>query len=114
VLHRLSLFGFFILAACTCGCASGRRSEPLHGPVELRTEQERRGEWVFFHFCHQCHPAGDAGLGPAINNKPLPGAAIRLQIRQGVGAMPSFSDSEINDRDVDAVIAYLSALKNNG
>ena len=105
-----------VCLVCTLGmlgCGSARRSEPLVGPLRLDAEQQR-GEIVFFRFCHQCHPTGDAGLGPGINDKPLPGAAIRLQIRSGVGAMPSFDESEISDRDVDAIIEYLDVLEERG
>ena len=57
--------------------------------------------------CHQCHPGGKAGLGPAINNKPLPGFMIKLQSRAGVGAMPGFSSSELSDEELNAIVAYL-------
>ncbi len=99
-----------LLCALCMACGSGRRSEPLIGPVALTTPEQRAGELVFFRKCHKCHPMGDAGLGPALNNKPLPGAAIRLQVRTGVGAMPSFNDEQISDRDLDALLAYIDAL----
>jgi mono/diheme cytochrome c family protein len=100
---------FCLLGLSACG--SGRRSEPLVGPVRLDSAEERRGEQAFFRFCHQCHPGGDSGLGPALNNKPLPGAAIRLQVRTGVGNMPSINDDELSDRDLDAIVAYMKALR---
>lgn len=53
-----------------------------------------------------------AGLGPAINDKPLPGWLIKTQVRQGLGAMPSFDESELSETDLDALVAYLAALKN--
>jgi mono/diheme cytochrome c family protein len=61
--------------------------------------------------CNQCHPAGAAGLGPAINNKPLPGVAMRTQIRLGAGAMPAFKDDALKDAEVDAIVAYLNKLQ---
>lgn len=93
------------LSACTA-----RRGEPF-GPVELASEEARHGEEVFMRHCHQCHPGGEAGLGPAINNKPLPGFLIRMQVRRGLGVMPSFSEEMIPPRDVDALIAYLKELR---
>jgi mono/diheme cytochrome c family protein len=62
--------------------------------------------------CYQCHPGGMAGLGPAINDKPLPGWLIKTQVRQGLGAMPSFDESELSDADLEALVEYISALKN--
>lgn len=54
---------------------------------------------------------GGAGLGPAINNKPLPGWLIRFQVRHGFGAMPAFSEKEISDGELNDVVAYLKALR---
>jgi mono/diheme cytochrome c family protein len=63
------------------------------------------------HLCNKCHPGGTAGVGPSINDKPLPEIAIRTQIREGVGAMPKFSDTDLDDHDLDAVVAYVEALR---
>lgn len=64
--------------------------------------------------CKQRHPLGDAGLGPAINNKPLPGFMIKSQVRLGAGAMPSFSKEEINGEELDDLVEYLKALRRHG
>ncbi|XXT19432.1 cytochrome c [Sorangium sp. So ce429] len=95
------------------GCGSSRRSEPILGPPPLDEAPERRGEVVFMKQCNQCHPGGAGGLGPGLNNKPAPAAAIRLQIRSGLGAMPAFSEKEISDADVDAVIAYMISIRSH-
>lgn len=90
---------------------STRRSLPLKGPLTLN-EQEHNGEQVFMQHCQRCHPHGEAGLGPAIN--PAPGFGKRVQIRHGLGAMPAFDENHISDKELDDVLAYLKALKNNG
>jgi len=95
-------------------CAAEHRSAPAVGPFAPRNAEEARGERVFFVFCHQCHPGGAAGLGPPLNDKPLPEFAMRTQIRAGVGAMPAFSEREIPDNDADAVVAYIVALREHG
>jgi mono/diheme cytochrome c family protein len=101
------------LAAVT-GCTTARRGEPLfHSPAAVDAKVVR-GEKVFMTHCHQCHPNGAAGLGPAINNKPLPAFMIRLQIRRGMGAMPSFPKDRISEEDADAVAAYLLFLRKEG
>ena len=92
-------------------CGSSRRSEPILGPPPLKTAGEQQGEVLFMKFCHQCHPGGGGGLGPGLNNKPAPAAAIRLQIREGMGAMPAFGKDEIKDNEVDAIIEYMMAMR---
>jgi len=52
VFWALVLGAMCVGAMCT-GCGSGRRSEPLVGPVELKTEAQRRGEAAFFLNCHK-------------------------------------------------------------
>jgi mono/diheme cytochrome c family protein len=106
-MHRLHAL---IVAAVLLGCGSARRGEPLVGPLDARAEV-KVGEHVFMEHCHSCHPGGEAGLGPALNDKPLPGWAIRAQVRMGVGAMPAFSDQEIHAQNLDALISYLDALR---
>jgi mono/diheme cytochrome c family protein len=56
--------------------------------------------------CHKCHPGGEAGLGPSVLHKP--GFAKRLQVRHGLGTMPSFNRKEISKQELDAIIKYLA------
>jgi mono/diheme cytochrome c family protein len=89
------------------GCGTARRAllpEGAGGEVA-------RGERVFMAHCHECHPGGEAGLGPALNNKPLPGFLVRYQVRHGLGAMPAFPPGEIDDGDLDALVVYLRARR---
>ncbi|HEY4757342.1 MAG TPA: cytochrome c [Chthoniobacterales bacterium] len=92
-------------------CGSARRSEPIKGAAPIVDAQTAHGRLVFMNSCNRCHPGGEAGLGPAINDKPLPEFLMKTQIRAGLGAMPSFPTSELSDGDVDAVIAYLKAIR---
>ena len=108
--------GLTLLASATvlpAGCGSGRRSVPLVGPMELDDAQLVTGQQVFATHCYSCHPGGQAGLGPAINNKPLPAALIRSQVRNGFGAMPAFDEQAISDAELDAVAQYLVALRDH-
>ena len=100
---------FAVLLLSSCG--NPRRSAPLVGAPRLASAEERHGEVVFFRFCHQCHPGGEAGLGPAINNKPTPMALVRIQVRKGLGAMPAFPEEIIPERDLDAMLAYFDRLQ---
>jgi mono/diheme cytochrome c family protein len=100
-------------AVFTVGC-SARRSEPLVGSLTISSPAIAQGRTVFMAHCHQCHPGGEAGLGPAINNKPLPKFAIRTQVRHGFGAMPAFDENEISETEFDALVSYLDALRRHG
>jgi mono/diheme cytochrome c family protein len=100
-----------LIAPLFFGCGASRRGEPEAPAIAPRTGAELRGQRLFHRWCYQCHPGGEAGLGPAINNRPLPHVAIRTQIRRGLGAMPSFGKDVLSDGDVSAIIAYLDLVR---
>jgi mono/diheme cytochrome c family protein len=96
-----------VLAAC----GSARRSAPLGAPPLPATSTLVQGERAFMRACHACHPGGEAGLGPALNDKPLPGFLVSVQVRRGFGAMPAFEPHEISDDDLAALLEYLRARR---
>lgn len=104
-----------LLLLAFSGCGSARRSEPLRGPLAMN-EPVQRGQVLFMEHCHKCHPGGEAGVGPAINNVPLPGGLLKLRVRSrafflGVGRMPSFKQHEISKAELADLVQYLKALK---
>lgn len=103
-----------VIALLISGCGAVARSEAFDGPMTLSSVELERGRTVFYRACHRCHPGGEAGLGPALNDKPFPKFLMRYQIRHGLGMMPSFSDREISDEDVDLLLAYLKERKASG
>ena len=106
ILYTLTIF---LLLVAACGTA--KRGEPAFAPV-LNTEPAiAQGEVVFSTYCSKCHPGGEAGLGPAINNKPLPGFLMRFQIRNGLGVMPGFKENVISDDELDHLITYIKTLR---
>jgi cytochrome c5 len=92
------------------GCGRQRTSEPFAGPVVL-TERQALGERVFFKNCNECHPQGQAGLAPALNNKSLPAFLIKKQVRDPIAFMPPFEEADIPDDQLDALIEYLEVLR---
>jgi mono/diheme cytochrome c family protein len=107
---RKSIFIVALFAALTSGCISSRRGEPIVGPMQLNPQMER-GRLVFQQRCHQCHPGGEGGLGPALNNKPAPKFLMKTQVRLGLGAMPRFHEDTIPSNQLDDVVAYVTALR---
>ncbi|WP_207432278.1 c-type cytochrome [Sabulibacter ruber] len=108
------LGGLFLLVVSSCG--SARRSEPIMGPMSFRTQQLENGRVVFMQNCQRCHPLGEAGLGPSLNNIPLPGIALRFRVRSkafflGIGRMPSFKKHEISREQMDELVVYMKALR---
>lgn len=99
----------FLLSLSYCGTA--RRGAPMFAPLTLESTEVTQGKQVYMSYCQKCHPGGTAGLGPAINNKPLPGFLIRYQIRHGLGMMPAFKEEVISDQELDHLMVYLKTLR---
>ena len=101
------------LALCLllAACSTARRSEPVLGAVPVQDPALDPGRHVFAQHCHTCHPGGEAGLGPALNNKPLPRALIKFQVRHGLGAMPAFTEDHVSKAELDNLAAYVVALR---
>ena len=95
-------------------CSSPRRGEPIAGAFRTLDESVERGQMLFSEHCYKCHPGGEAGLGPALNNKPLPVFLMRLQVRRGLGAMPSIPDSALSDEELDDLLEFVVALRKQG
>ena len=108
--YRFMLLIVLAIGSVIVSC-SARRGEPIKGPLTITSVAVEDGQKVFMRQCHQCHPGGEAGLGPAINNKPLPGFMIRLQVRNGIGAMPAFSQNDISSNEMDDLLEFLKALR---
>ena len=102
-----------VVAGMALGCGDARKSEPLEGPIELSPD-ELRGQQLFMKRCNECHPQGEAGIGPALNDKPLPDALIEAKVRDKTGQMPNFSDAQITDEDLDKLVAYLAKVRGHG
>ncbi len=99
-----------LLIVLTAAC-SARRGVPYTEPLQTQAEEVVQGKMLYDTYCNSCHPGGASGLGPALNNKPLPGFLIRLQIRKGIGVMPAFSDEVISDEQSKMIVAYMKKLR---
>ena len=112
---KLTTLVAFIAAAGAAllapGCGPQRRDEPFTQRLDPNDPRIAIGQRVFSQQCYQCHPGGAAGLGPGMNDKPLPVFLMKTQVRKGLGAMPAFSKQEISDEELEDVIRFLKALR---
>ncbi len=109
--RRATAFVVGILLLSFLACSSARRGQPFTRPLPVSNSHLEAGELLFMQHCNFCHPGGAGGLGPALNNKPLPAFAIRTQVRHGLGAMPAFSEDQISPAQLDDLVLYLKALR---
>lgn len=81
-----------------------------------------RGKQVFVYWCHQCHGPGDDKPGtlalqakykgqipaPLEQRSDLAPDFTRQLVRRGISVMPFFRKTEISDKDLEALAAYLA------
>jgi mono/diheme cytochrome c family protein len=108
--HAIGVLCIIGIMAAT-GCRSARRSEPIQGALPVMSASTQMGQEVFMQYCHSCHPGGEGGLGPAINDKPLPRFLVKTQVRTGLGVMPSFDREQISPGELEALVDYLVTLR---
>jgi mono/diheme cytochrome c family protein len=71
------------------------------------------GEQLFIRSCNTCHPGGNKGFGPTLENlgKDFPDdAKLKAFLRKGKGMMPAQPKDTINDAEMDELILYLRNL----
>ena len=111
---KIAKAGCFVVGLVICaeiGCGTVRRGEPITGAREWNDPAVERGEVQFAKNCHQCHPGGEGGLGPSLNDKPAPAWLMKTQVRLGLGTMPGFSDEQISSEELDDLVAYVIAVR---
>ncbi len=86
-------------AAAYAGAASGAATD---------------GKQLFTSNCGSCHTLSAAGtsgqVGPDLDGTTLSAAQIETKVRQGGGAMPSFS-GKLSDAQIKAVAAFVSGSR---
>jgi mono/diheme cytochrome c family protein len=100
----------FVIILMMVGCGT-KLMLPAEGGQLVQSESAVAGKEVFMRYCNRCHPSGNAGLGPSIINKPLPGFLIRIQVRRGFGVMPSFAKEYLSGDELDKLVAYIKEIR---
>src|SRR5690242_11621515 len=109
-----SLVAIVLVGMTVAGCRSVRRGEPIVGQLQSTDPDVQHGKIVFARRCYSCHPGGEGGLGPGLNDKPLPVFAMKLQVRTGIvgfGVMPSFDKHKIPSEDLSDLMKYIKAVR---
>ena len=80
------------------------------GPVTL-TLDEFEGMKLFMRHCNKCHPGGEKGRGPALNDKDKPNFLIHWQVRLGRGDMPKFTEEQISKGQLKQITAFVKRMQ---
>jgi|ERR1051326_4329629 mono/diheme cytochrome c family protein len=73
--------------------------------------EEFDGMRLFMKFCNKCHPGGEKGRGPSLNDKKLPNFLIHWQVRLGGGKMPDFKKDEISKEELNKIVSFLRLMR---
>jgi mono/diheme cytochrome c family protein len=111
ILARVVVWILGVVICTAISCAS-RKNEPVkQREFSSASAAVVNGEKVYMANCQKCHPAGEAGLGPALNSNPAPQFIKRFQMRHGLGVMPGFAEKEISRKELKDISKYLKAWK---
>jgi len=72
---------------------------------------EFKGMKLFMLYCNKCHPGGEKGRGPRLNNKNLPDILIKMQVRWGGGKMPKFTKKQLPKPQLDRIVEFLKFMR---
>jgi mono/diheme cytochrome c family protein len=92
-------------------CRSVRRGEPVGRPAQVTSAESKRGQVIYQQRCDRCHPNGEGGLGPSLNDKPAPVFLMKTQVRAGLGAMPHFDSQTLTPDELRDLMAYVMDLR---
>lgn len=120
---KIILFPFLYLSIIA-GCGNNKEEEKQKQSVthEMKTEpisaspvtlsvEEFEGMKLFMRNCNKCHPGGEKGKGPSLNDKSLPNFLIHWQVRLGGGAMPKFTDEQISKEQLKQITAFVKMMQ---
>jgi mono/diheme cytochrome c family protein len=97
-------------------CSSRRVDKDMTSSSQEKIED---GRLVFKYNCQKCHPNGEAGVGPPLNNIKLPRFIIRARVRSRAfllwtGRMPAFKKHEISKKELSALVEYMKYMEKEG
>jgi hypothetical protein len=113
---------FLFASAVSCGDnAKEEKEKQYHARTKPRdvsvaggvclSPDEFRGMKLFMRHCNKCHPGGEEGRGPKLNNKTLPPILIKMQVRMGGGKMPKFTKDQISKENLEKIVDFLMFMR---
>lgn len=70
----------------------------------------RTGASIFVEHCGDCHPNGEADLGPKLRGVGHSRAAMIRQIREGSDRMREIGEQELSSSQLDDLLVYLESI----
>jgi mono/diheme cytochrome c family protein len=108
---RLKILSVLIISIVFLLACSSRRSAAIKGDFIPENARILHGQEVYSSYCYKCHPGGEAGLGPSTNAVMAPNFIRKFQVRHGLGAMPSFKQSQLSPGDLNDLVHYITARR---
>ena len=108
----------FFLSLYFFSCGPQRRAQTnMSEEIINESPQASKGRLVFKTNCQKCHPDGESGVGPPLNNIHLPGFLVRAKIRSRAlllwtGRMPAFKKNEISKKEMDDLMVFIKGIQN--
>ena len=117
----MGLVGSALLSLGACGPekttpAGGAASSAGGEPSLVITDQAEweslsaAGKTSFDTACGDCHPGGDADLGPKLKGHMESTADMTKQIREGSGRMKPIGEDKLPESEMKGLLVYLSTL----
>ncbi len=95
-----------LLHMATMEAQTGAGAAPVGNPTA------GKAHWAFGNTsCSNCHGlSGEGRWGPALAGRKIPYARFRAYVRNPLGRMPAYPESELNDQEIADIVAYFDTL----
>jgi hypothetical protein len=113
--YIIAIILFFTGTFFSC---SSRRLEAEKITAESTDPVISEGRIVFKNKCQPCHPNGESGVGPQINNIRVPRFVLKARVRSRAfllwtGRMPQFDKHEISRKELNSLVSFIKVLQRN-
>ena len=68
------------------------------------------GKIIYEKHCIGCHPYGKGGIGPNLSKRKLTPEIVRKKVRKGGLIMPSFSEQQISNEELEQLAEFVVSL----
>ena len=104
---KLRILPYILIGFGLAACAPA--NESTADLAELPSGNAGDGVAVYQTHCQVCHGVGGVGgSGPDVRSNTS--NEIQSAVRNGIGVMPVFTDSQISDQQLADLIAYIDSL----